>query len=102
VGFAVEKMALGQVLSEGFGFPCQFSSTACFFFIIIIREWYNRPISGRRTKWTQYHPIPTKKKLKNKSNLCVSTTGISFTRDATIKFAHKLAVMLFLLTITQF
>jgi hypothetical protein len=22
----------------------------------IIRGWYNRPISGRRTKWTQYHP----------------------------------------------
>jgi hypothetical protein len=22
----------------------------------IIRGWYNRPISGRRTKWTQSHP----------------------------------------------
>jgi hypothetical protein len=28
----------------------------------IIRGWYNRPISGRRTKWTQSHPIPRKKK----------------------------------------
>jgi hypothetical protein len=24
----------------------------------IIRGWYNRPISGRRTKYTQPHPIP--------------------------------------------
>jgi hypothetical protein len=22
----------------------------------IIRDWYNRPISGRLTKWTQSHP----------------------------------------------
>jgi hypothetical protein len=24
----------------------------------IIRGWYNRPISARRTKWTQSHPTP--------------------------------------------
>jgi hypothetical protein len=24
----------------------------------IIGGWYNRPISGRRTKWTQSHPTP--------------------------------------------
>jgi hypothetical protein len=24
----------------------------------IIRGWYNRPVSGRRAKWTQSHPIP--------------------------------------------
>jgi hypothetical protein len=23
----------------------------------IVRGWYNRPVSGRRTKWTQSHPI---------------------------------------------
>jgi hypothetical protein len=28
----------------------------------IIRGWFNRPISGRHTKWTQSHPKP--KKLK--------------------------------------
>jgi hypothetical protein len=22
----------------------------------IIRGWYNRPLSGRRTKWSQSHP----------------------------------------------
>jgi hypothetical protein len=26
----------------------------------IIRDWYNRPISDRRTKWTQSHPTPRK------------------------------------------
>jgi hypothetical protein len=24
----------------------------------IIRGWYNRPVSGRRTNWTQFHPTP--------------------------------------------
>jgi hypothetical protein len=24
----------------------------------IIRDWYNRPVSGRRTKWTESHPTP--------------------------------------------
>jgi hypothetical protein len=24
----------------------------------IVRGWYNRPISGRRTEWTQSHPTP--------------------------------------------
>jgi hypothetical protein len=28
----------------------------------IIRGWYNRPISGRLTKWTQSHPTPKKQK----------------------------------------
>jgi hypothetical protein len=26
----------------------------------IFRGWYNRPVSGRRTNWTQSHPIPRK------------------------------------------
>jgi hypothetical protein len=50
VGFVVNKVALGQVFSEYFGFPCQFLSSS------IIWGWYNRPISGRRTKWTQFYP----------------------------------------------
>jgi hypothetical protein len=29
----------------------------------IIRSWYSKPISGRRTKWTQSHPM--KKERKN-------------------------------------
>jgi hypothetical protein len=24
----------------------------------VLRSWYSRPISGRRTKWTQFHPTP--------------------------------------------
>jgi hypothetical protein len=27
----------------------------------IIRSWYNRPVSGRCTKWTQSHPTPRKR-----------------------------------------
>jgi hypothetical protein len=30
----------------------------------IVLGWYNRPISGRRTKWTQSHPTPRNKKKK--------------------------------------
>jgi hypothetical protein len=43
MGFAVGKVALGQVFSEYFGFPCQLSS-------------------GAGTKWTQSHPIQRKYK----------------------------------------
>jgi hypothetical protein len=36
VGFVVDKVALGQVFSEYFGFPCQNHSSANFIIIIII------------------------------------------------------------------
>jgi hypothetical protein len=29
VGFVVDKVALGQIFSEYFGFPCQLHSTNC-------------------------------------------------------------------------
>jgi hypothetical protein len=29
----------------------------------IIRGWYNRPVSGRRAKWTRSHPISRKLKI---------------------------------------
>jgi hypothetical protein len=32
----------------------------------IIRGWYNRPISGRRSKWNQSHPTP--RNVKNKAS----------------------------------
>jgi hypothetical protein len=32
----------------------------------IVRGWYNGPISGRRTKWTQSHPTPPHKIKRNK------------------------------------
>jgi hypothetical protein len=35
VGFVVDKVAVGQVFSEYFGFSCQFSFTDCSTFIII-------------------------------------------------------------------
>jgi hypothetical protein len=66
VGFVVAKVALGQVFYEYFGFPCQFS----FYQLLrnhphlIIRGWDNRPVSCRRTKWTQSQlpPQETKKR----------------------------------------
>jgi hypothetical protein len=65
VGFVVDKVALGQVFSEHFGFLCKFSfhrllQNHCH----IVWGWYNRPNSGRPTKWTQSHPT-SKKTEKN-------------------------------------
>jgi hypothetical protein len=49
--------------------PANSHSTKCFTFIIIYpaRGWHNRPVGGRRTKWTQTHLTPrneTKTKLR--------------------------------------
>jgi hypothetical protein len=43
VEFVVDKVALGQVFSEYFGFPYNLHSTN-FSTIIIIRGWCNRPV----------------------------------------------------------
>jgi hypothetical protein len=62
VRFVVDKVALGQVFFKDFGVSYQLipippiaphSSSSP-----IIRGWYDRPNSGRRTKWTQSRPIP--------------------------------------------
>jgi hypothetical protein len=56
-------VALGQfLLVLRFPLPILFPPTAPHS-SSIIRGWYIRPVSGRRTKWTQSHPTP--KKLKN-------------------------------------
>jgi hypothetical protein len=39
----------------------------------IIRGWYNRPVSGQRTKWTQSHPNPKKLKKKELNHTCPFT-----------------------------
>jgi hypothetical protein len=49
----MDKVALGQVFSEYFGFPANVHSTK-FSIIIITRGRYNRPFSGRRAEWTQF------------------------------------------------
>jgi hypothetical protein len=62
VGFVVDKVVLGQVFSEYFGFPVpifippiapQSPSS-------IISGWYNRPVVAA-VKWTQSHPTKNKK-----------------------------------------
>jgi hypothetical protein len=55
VRFVVDKVALGQVFSEYFGFSWQSS----FPYKFIIRGWCNRAVRGRHTKWNQSHPTPT-------------------------------------------
>jgi hypothetical protein len=56
-GFVVDKVELGQVLSEYFSFPCQFSFHRLLHtHHILSGAGTNRPVSGRRAKWTQSHP----------------------------------------------
>jgi hypothetical protein len=64
VGFVVDKLAFGQVFSEYFGFPCQFSL-------------HNHPHlqSGAGTigqKWPQYQVdlVPPREKKKNILEYC--------------------------------
>jgi hypothetical protein len=37
----------------------------------IIRGQYSRPISGRRTKWTQFHPTPKRERKRENVYVCV-------------------------------
>jgi hypothetical protein len=39
------------------------------------RSWYNKPIRGRRTKWTQFHPPPQETKKKS---LRTGDDGLNF------------------------
>jgi hypothetical protein len=47
----------------------------------IIRSWYNRPISGRRTKWTQSHPTPRNLNL----TVCCHLTPRSIKHQALLR-----------------
>jgi hypothetical protein len=66
--FVVDKVALGQVFSEYFGFPCQISIPPIAPKIILIhhRGLYNRP------KWPQYlgtQPHPTNNNNNKKKSI---------------------------------
>jgi hypothetical protein len=70
VGFVVDKMALGQVFSEYFGFPCQFSFHQLLhnhITLIYHLGLYNRPevaaVPG------DVSPTPLKKKRKKKKKM---------------------------------
>jgi hypothetical protein len=77
VEFVAHKVVMGQVFSQYFGIPCQFSfhgllhthfhvSSAAGTIgrivadlrsgLSLIRSWYHRPNCGRLTKWTQCPP----------------------------------------------
>jgi hypothetical protein len=69
VGCVVDKVALGQILSEYFGFSILKTLTAPRSYIIIITNtiiqgWYNGPDTGRRIKWTQSY-LTNKELLKD-------------------------------------
>jgi hypothetical protein len=41
-------------------------------------NWYNRPDSGRHTKWTQFHPTTKELKKKNETRAVAQSVVTSF------------------------
>jgi hypothetical protein len=94
------KWHWGRFFSGYFGFPCQFSVHRLLHTLSsIIRGWYNRPNIGRRTKWTQSHPIPKRNYFKweagNSGKICCISKRQDHMYDAcasglrTIKFMQR-------------
>jgi hypothetical protein len=70
VGFSVDKMAIGQIFSEYYGFLCQSSFHQILHHSHTGQVQYAR--SGRRAEWTQFGlPPPTLRIKKN----CLFPTG---------------------------
>jgi hypothetical protein len=64
VEFVVDKVALEQVFSEYFGFPCQSSFHRKFSILTIAGGRYKRAVNGRGAEWTQFGLHPSLCKLK--------------------------------------
>jgi hypothetical protein len=54
----VEKWHWGRFSPTTSGSPANYNSTDCSKLIVYHPGWYNRPVSGRRTKWTQSNSTP--------------------------------------------
>jgi hypothetical protein len=52
----------------------------------ILWGWYNRPKSGRRTKWTQSHPAP--RNLKKKSSAVLAESRTEHTANTGLDRCH--------------
>jgi hypothetical protein len=68
VGFMVNVVAPGHVFPEHFGFSLPIPVPPKAPHLCIIRSWYNRPVSGWRTKWTRCHPTSQDETLINNKN----------------------------------
>jgi hypothetical protein len=79
VGFVIDKVSLGQISSGLLQFPLSILIPPNVVYSSIIRGWYNRPISGSSTKWTQSHPTPR----NFKKNLPFNKIGQPLTRLCT-------------------
>jgi hypothetical protein len=61
VRYMVDKVALGAGFLRVLRFPLPILIPLnAWYSSSIIRGWYNRPVSGQITKWTQSHPTPRK------------------------------------------
>jgi hypothetical protein len=70
VGFVVEKVALGQVFSQYFGFPCQFSFRQLLHnHLSIIWGWYNRPGVATAPRGPSLTPPGIKKSMMEHSHI---------------------------------
>jgi hypothetical protein len=62
VGFVVDKVAMGQVFSEYFGFPCQFALHQLLHTHRAIRGWYSIGQTVADVPNGLSHPTPRKEK----------------------------------------
>jgi hypothetical protein len=60
MGFVVDNLPLGQDLFEYFGWWNEKFISPTAPYSSVIWGWYNSRISGRHTKWNQYHPHPAR------------------------------------------
>jgi hypothetical protein len=61
-----------------FPLPILIPPTAPYSSSPIVRGWYYRSVSGRRTKWTQSHPTPRNEKKKRKERvLCTDAARVA-------------------------
>jgi hypothetical protein len=64
-GFRGGRSGTGAGVLRGLWFPLPILIPPNAPYSSIIQGWYNRPTSGRRTKWTQSHPTARNNNKKN-------------------------------------
>jgi hypothetical protein len=74
VGSMLDKVTLGQVFSNCFGFPCQFSFHEMLHAVVSS----GAATADQHTKWTQSHPTPRDKMNSNKQTWTWTCSTIDF------------------------
>jgi hypothetical protein len=96
VGFVVDKVALGQVFSEYFCFPCQMS-----FHRLLHTHRLSSGTgttgenSGRRTKWTLSHSTPRREKKGKKKEKKGKSSYLTLHNPSCINMLYRIANLMY-------